>query len=182
MPATLAPDLPETLQRFILRACHLSPEAFRPLPGEQVPEPARRLLVHRQDMTSTLAAFHESPISVEVLQSQRHEDGYLREVFLRSASTGAIVEYGVLAVALEQYTPEQRAAIVGGVAPLGALLHRFAIPFVSAPIGYFAIAGADLAATPFRVAPAATCHGRFNRLAKPTGEPLAWILEILPPA
>ena len=182
MPATLAQDLPETLQRFILRACKLSPEAFHPLPGEQVPEPAHRLLVHRQDMTSTLAAFHESPIRVEVLQSQLHEDGYLREVFLRAASTDAIVEYGVLAVALDQYTPEQRDAIVGGVAPLGALLHRFAIPFVSAPIGYFAIAGSGLAATPFRVAPTVVCHGRFNRLAKPTGEPLAWILEILPPA
>ncbi len=182
MPATLAPDLPETLQRFILRACRLSPDAFHPLRGEQMPEPAQKLLVHRQDMTSTLAAFHGSAISVEILQSHQEEDCYLREVFLRAASTGAIVEYGVLAVALAQYTPEQRAAIIGGVAPLGALLHRFAIPFVSAPIGYFAIPFAALAEKGHPGSSDATCYGRFNCLAKPTGEPLAWILEILPPA
>lgn len=181
MPATLASDLPETLQRFILRACGLSSEAFHPLRGEQVPEPARKLLVHQQDMTSTLASFHESPIRVEILQSQQQEGGYLREVFLRAASTEAIVEYGVLAVALEQYSPEQRAAIVGGVAPLGALLHRFSIPFVSAPIGFFGIPSSALAGKGHPGWPGATCYGRFNRLAKPTGEPLAWILEILPP-
>lgn len=181
MPHLLAQDLPETLQRF-MRDCRLPPSIFQPVAAEHVPQPEQRLLVHKNDMTSTLAAFHESPLQVEILQRQQIEDLYVREVFLRTTASGAVVEYGVIAIALEQYTQAQREAILGGHAPLGALLHRFQIPFVSAPIGFFAVSGAALADTPFSVAPDVTCHGRFNRLSKPSGETLAWILEILPPA
>ncbi len=163
-------------------ACRLAPDAFQPLPGHALPEPARRLLVHAQDMTSTLATFHESPLRVEILQQQQLDGLYLREVFLRTTATGAIVEYGVIAIALAQFTPAQQQAIAGGHGPLGALLHRFQIPFTSAPIGFFSVTGARLAATPLATAPDATCFGRLNRLAKAAGEPLAWILEILPPS
>ena len=181
MPPTLAPDLPATLQAFIRESCHLPPDAFQPLSRGRVPEPAHRLLVHTQDMTSTLAAFHESPLRVEILQSRVVSDFYLREVFLRTTATDAIVEYGVIAIALDPFTSDQQHAITSGQAPLGALLHRFKIPFTSSPIAFFSISAVALAATPLRALATTTCHGRFNRLTQPTGAPLAWILEILPP-
>ncbi len=161
-------------------ACHLAPDALQPRPPDTLPEPAKQLLVHANDMTSTLATFHESLLRVEILQHRR-DDLYLREVFLRTIATDTIVEYGVIAIALDQFTSPQQEAIEGGHAPLGGLLHRFNIPFTSAPIGFFAVSGERLATTPLTVARDGVCHGRFNRLAKPTGEPLAWILEILPP-
>lgn len=178
----IAQGVPEALGRFMRDACRLAPDAFHPLPGHAMPEPAKRLLVHTQDMTSTLATFHESPLRVEILQQQQLDGLYLREVFLRTISTGARVEYGVIAVALEQFTPPQQEAITGGCAPLGALLHHFKIPFTSAPIGFFSVTGDRLAATPLAAPPGTTCFGRLNCLAKTTGEPLAWILEILPPS
>lgn len=162
--------------------CRLPFDAFRPLPGANLPEPARRLLDHARDMTSTLAAFHGSALRVEILQCSRAEEIYLREVFLRTTGTGRIVEYGVLAVALEQFTAPQRAEIEAGRTPLGALLHRFQLPFVSAPIAFFGANAESLAATPLGAHAAGECFGRLNRLARPTGESLAWILEILPPA
>lgn len=151
-------------------------------PGAELPEPARRLLVHGQDMTSTLATFHGSPLRVEVLRCQEVDTLYFREVFLRTRSDDRIVEYGVIAIALEQFTPPQRVAILAGEIPLGEVLHRFRIPFVSAPLGFFSVSSASLGDRPFAVPGDTLCHGRFNRLGKPTGETLAWILEILPPA
>ena len=101
---------------------------------------------------------------------------------LRTLASNTIVEYGVLAIELAQFSEWQREIIRAGRAPFGALLHRFEIPFVSTPIGFFALSGRHLAATPLATPTDVTCHGRFNRLARESGEPLAWILEILPPA
>lgn len=177
----VALGLPEALRKFMCENCRIPAIAFCPQPATGLTETARRLLVHSQDMTSTLAAFHESPLRVEILQRQVQNDFYLREVFLHTVAANAIVEYGVIGIALEQFTPPQQEAIQAGQIPLGALLHRFQIPFESAPIGFFSVSSEALADTPLKVPKDAICFGRFNRLAKPTGEPLAWILEILPP-
>jgi hypothetical protein len=177
----IAPVVPELLRKFMRESCHIPADAFHPEPANGLPERDRRLLVHAQDMTSTLMSFHESPLEVEILQRHHENDLYLREVFLRTTTANVIVEYGVIAIALEQFSRLQQDAIEAGHTPLGALLHRFDIPFESSPIGFFSVSGAALAATPLRAAHHAKCYGRFNRLAKPAGEPLAWILEILPP-
>ena len=174
--------MPESLRHFMHEACRIPRRTLKPLTPARLPEPARRLLAHAQDMTSTLAAFHESPLRVEILQCRREGDFYLREVFLRTNASSLIVEYGVIAIALDQFTPRQQEEIQAGVAPLGGLLHRFKLPFTSVPMGFFSVAAAAIARTPLQVPPDTVCFGRFNRLAKSTGEPLAWILEILPPA
>lgn len=176
----IAEGMPEALRTFMRDACRIPSDAFHSLPDASVPEPARRLLVHSHDMTSTLAAFHESPLRVEILQRRVQNDLYLREVFLRTLAADAIVEYGVIAIALEQFSSEEQAAIQAGQTPLGALLHRFKLPFTSAPIGYFSVSGEALAGTPMPATKTCPCYGRFNRLTKQSGEPLAWILEILP--
>lgn len=162
--------------------CGVPLDELRALPGGQLPEPARQLLVHAHDMTSTLEAFHRSALRVEVLRRAQADTPYFREVFLRTQSHDRIVEYGVIAIDLEQFTPPQREAIQAGQIPLGELLHRFRIPFVSSPIGYFEVSAGRLGRRPFAVPEGTTCFGRFNRLATPSGQALAWILEILPPA
>lgn len=182
MPQLLASEIPDRLQTFLHEVCRLPRDAFHPLPPASLPEPARRLLVHDQDMTSTLASFHESPLRVEILRTCAEDGFYAREVFLRTTATGALTEYGVIAIELDQFDAGQQAAIAGGVAPLGALLHRFRIAFVSSPIGFFGIPAAALANTPLHPVGVRICYGRFNRLSRPTGETLAWILEILPPS
>lgn len=154
--------------------------AMRRLPGSELPEPDRRLLVHANDMTSTLAAFHGSQLRLEVLQQRWLDDLYLREVFLRTSEGNRIVEYGVIAIDLEQFTPEQQTSITTGEIPLGGLLRRDQIPFESSPICYFSIETHLLEESHRRALNGPECYGRFNQLAKPTGEPIAWIMEILP--
>jgi hypothetical protein len=176
-----APGVPLSLWNFLHASCRLPTDALQLQPGPELPEPARSLLVHDRDMTSTLADFHASPLRVEIVQHVQQDDIYLREVFLRTQSLDQIVEYGVIAIMLEQFTPPQRAAIRGGRAPLGGLLHFYRIPFVSAPISFFSVADTKLTQSRLAGVMRGLCYGRFNLLAKPTGEPLAWIMEILPP-
>lgn len=171
---------PEALLKFVSGGCGVPMPALRPVAAEAVPEPDQRLLVHPHDMTSTLAAYHGSALKVQVLQQQVLDGLYLREVFLRTARTNRIVEYGVIAIVLEQFAPAQQEEILAGRAPLGALLHEFRIGFESSPIGFFSIASRDLLATALASPGRSVCYGRFNRLAKANGEPLAWIMEILP--
>lgn len=178
----LTDRVPDSLWGFLRADCGLPSGAFQLRAGPTLPEPARSLLVHSRDMTSTLAAHHGSLLRVEKLQSCERDGLYLREVFLRTLKDGAIVEYGVIVVAFDQFSAWQQDAIRAGQAPLGGLLHRFEIPFVSTPIGFFAIAAERLAAKRLPASGGAECFGRFNRLARESGEPLAWILEILPPS
>lgn len=152
------------------------------LSAGEMPEPAKRLLVHRRDMTTTLADFHGSTLRTEKFQQCTVDDLYLREVFLRTVAADRVVEYGVIAIALEQFGPAEKEAIAAAKTPLGQLLHEFKISFTSAPIGYFSVTADALSATRFAAFSRSTLYGRFNRLAKKSGEPLAWIMEILPSA
>jgi hypothetical protein len=182
MHDVIAREVPDILWKFVAEVCHLQADALRQQPGETLPEPAKQLLVHDRDMTSTLARFHGSALRVDVLQRREHEGLYLREVFLRTVAGGRIVEYGVIVIALAQFSAVQQASIRAGETPLGALLHRFEIPFESAPIGFFAVPTSSLAEKHRVALGGVECFGRFNQLARPTGEPLAWIMEILPNA
>ena len=176
----IAEGVPEALRRFMRDSCGIAAESLQPVAGTALPEPARSLLVHAQDMTSTLTAFQGSALRVEVLRCEQSHELYLREVFLRT-EIGRIAEYGVIAIALDQFSPPQREMIEAGRVPLGAVLHQFQISFVSAPMSFFSVKAEELALTLMHPPAGATCYGRFNRLTKSTGEPLAWILEILPP-
>lgn len=176
----VAQHLPEPLWNFVSEACAINADALRMLPGSQLPEPARRLLVHDHDMTSMLAAFHAATLRVDLLQRRERDDIYLREVFLRAVDDDRVIEYGIIAIGLDQFTSTQRDDIRAGGTPLGALLHDFGIPFESRPIGFFSIATAGLPETRRRPLKGATCFGRFNRLSRRGGEPLAWIMEVLP--
>lgn len=174
--------VPDPMVGFIREVCRFPVDALGLVPPDALPEPARGLLVHLDDMTSTLASHHGSSLRVQVLQQRREAGFYLREVFLRTEDNDRIVEYGVIAINLGRFTAPQQAEIEAGKVPLGALLHEFGTPFVSSPRGFFSIAAPELAATSLASGGVGPGYGRFNHLATETGEDIAWILEILPPA
>jgi hypothetical protein len=180
MNETIAQVLPDHLWTFISETCALPVAALQMRAPEQLPEPARGRLVHQRDMTSTLAECHGSELRVEILRQKRSGDFYLREVFLRTIAADTIVEYGVIAIALTQFLPEQQRAIEAGAVPLGGLLHHFQIPFQSGPIGFFSLVASDPTNPALAAINHGTAYGRFNHLSTPAGEPLAWIMEILP--
>ena len=68
MDEVIVNGMPESLRRYIIEECMIPAVAFNLLPEEKIPEPARSLLVHKHDMTSTLEKYHQGKLFVERIQ------------------------------------------------------------------------------------------------------------------
>ena len=162
--------------------------ANQPLPplsqvdGEAVPEPYRTLLVHKNDMTPTLEAFHRCSVHLDVLGRRRKEDAYFREVILRLDGTNKPVEFGAIKINLELFTPAAREQILHERLPLGHILHEYKIPHSSRPRAYLRLAADKLISQVLELNGAQVLYGRRNTLYDAQQRPLAEIVEILPVA
>lgn len=158
----------------------------RPLPelqlvaGEALPEPERSLLVHERDMTSTLRRFHASPISLEVLASERSDDYLMRMVVLHCGETGAPVEFGAIGIRLDKFEGPLREQIANGSAPLGGLLEKYIVDYRSCPKGYFSMRADPIIAAALAEEEGTAVYGRCNELTDAEGFAFADIVEVLP--
>lgn len=94
--------------------------------ADDIPQPARKLLVHHKHMTATLKTHHGQEVELHVLRHRLEGDRYTRKILLTLPGRGSVVEFGVVRLDL-QFTDEAvRSAILGRVTPLGAILigHR----------------------------------------------------------
>lgn len=153
---------------------------FTFLPGHQVPYPYRSLLVHENDMTPTLAAFHHSKLYLDVLDREVAESYLLRCVILRTAASDIPVEFGGIGIHLDGFTPEVRAAILEENAPLGAILGEFGVPHHGSPETFFSVPADDIIGRALAQPEGATLYGRCNQLVDRDGMTIADIVEILP--
>ncbi|MBK1826791.1 hypothetical protein [Haloferula rosea] len=174
------PKFPHELA-FMIGKSHIAGKALHWLKPGDVPQPFQKLLVHDQDMTSKLAAFHSDEIRLEVLKSEQHDLVHLREVVLHAATHGTPVEYGVIEILLDAFPPDVHQDILEGQTPLGTLIIQSALPFRSEPQGFFSIAQ-DAVADIFPKSPGGeNLYGRYNHLMRnDDGSCLARIIEILP--
>lgn len=145
-----------------------------------VPYPYRSLLVHENDMTPTLAAFHHSKLYLEV---HRHEqnDGYLiRLVTLHSLASDAPVEYGAIGILLDEFPPEVKELILKGKVPLGGILGEHKIGHTGRPSGFFSVRSDAMISEALHQKPGELLYGRCNQLLDRDGIVIADIVEILP--
>ncbi len=153
---------------------------FRFLHGEEVPYPYRSLLVHTNDMTPTLAAFHHSRLYLEVHQRESSETFLMRLVTLHAAASAAPVEYGAIAIHLGGLPSEVAAAVLVGSKPLGAILGESGMTYRGAPVAYFSVPADERIARALRQQPGEILYGRCNQLLDHDGIVFADIVEILP--
>lgn len=153
---------------------------FRFLRGDEVPYPYRSLLVHTNDMTPTLAAFHHSRLSLEVHEHESTEAFVIRLVTLHAVSNQAPVEYGAIAIQLGGLPPEVAAEVVAGQKPLGRLLGEYGIEHRGAPVAYFSVPADEQIARALHQEPGEVLYGRCNQLLDGDGMVFADIVEILP--
>lgn len=153
---------------------------FHFVDGKSVPYPYRSLLVHENDMTPTLAAFHHSKLYLEVLEKEVSEEFLLRFVILRSAASDVPVEFGAIAIHLAGFDSEIREAIVAGRVPLGGLLKDFEIEHYGSPAAYFSVPADDVIGEALAQPLSTILHGRCNQLLDGEGQVFADIVEILP--
>jgi chorismate-pyruvate lyase len=150
------------------------------MPGEEVPYPYRSLLVHSNDMTPTLAAFHHSKLYLEVHEHESSDAFVMRLVTLHAASSDAPVEFGAIAIQLSSFPEEMQAEVVAGKKPLGALLGEYGFEHYGSPAAYFAVPADERIAKALKQQPDEILFGRCNQLLDRDGIVFADIVEILP--
>jgi hypothetical protein len=150
------------------------------LKGDEVPYPYRSLLVHTNDMTPTLAAFHHSRLSLEVHEHESNDAFVMRLVTLHAVSDNAPVEYGAIAIQLGGLPSDVAAEVVAGRKPLGGLLGEYGVEHRGAPVAYFSVPADERIASALGQQPGEILYGRCNQLLDGDGMVFADIVEILP--
>src|SRR5262245_6985008 len=95
---------------------------YEVVPGEEVPQPYRGLLVHEHHMTVTVEAHHGSRVNVWVLERRYDGHTYARKILLALQSTNRVVQFGIARINLDLTSPEVREAILAARTPLGRVL------------------------------------------------------------
>ncbi|MST00307.1 MAG: hypothetical protein EXS29_03210 [Pedosphaera sp.] len=159
----------------------LSLPPWQRVEGEEVPEPHRTLLVHQDDMTPTLERFHAGTIHLRVLGRRVKGDEYFREVVLLLNGAEKPVEFGAIKIYLDRFPAAARELILAEHRPLGTILRECAIAHDSRPKAFLKVASDKLIAEVLGFTGAHVLWARRNTLMNLAGEPLAEIVEILPP-
>lgn len=149
--------------------------------AEEVPAPYKQLLVHERDMTSTLENFYEQRIHIRLLHRHLSEHTYSREVLLELNETDTPVEFGAIKIYLPGFPALARERIVEAQSPLGRILKEFNITYLSRPKAFLRVASDRVISGALKLTGTHRLYGRCNRLTDPRGNPLADIVEILPP-
>lgn len=113
--------------------------AVRRTTAEQIPAPYRNLLVHHNEMTSTLERHFNGPLTVRVLSTFSKGRWYFRRVLLVVAGTGRPVAMGAVRLRLDVFAPAVRARILRQQVPLGRVLRDAGIAYGSHPTAFLRI-------------------------------------------
>jgi len=167
------------LSEFYARTSLVLPR-MEVIPGDAVPEPYLRLLVHEREMTSTLEQFHAADIYIKALSSERRDEGYFREVVLHRVSDDAPVEFGANCVNLNLFTPEARWMILQEKVPLGRILRDHAIAHTIKPLNFFRVEPDALICRALNLPKPVTLYGRQAVLCDSAQQRLSQVVEILP--
>lgn len=151
-----------------------------PVSADGVPEPYRRLLVHTQHMTVTVEAYYADAVDVEVHEVARSGREYARKIALRLRAGRRVVQFGMVAVALDRLDPAVAAEIVAGKTPLGRVLIEHDVLREIQPVQFFrATLPADLAEV-LGVPAGSVTYGRLGVITA-DGHPAVRVAEILTP-
>ncbi len=146
----------------------------------RVPQPYRRLLVHQRDMTSTLTNYHGTTIRLRVLDRRLADDVLARHIVLETDS-GRPVEYGAARIQLASLDRPARDAVIEGRVPLGGILNAEDAYYKSCPGAFFKLDPTRLMRRVLELDSPVRLFGRCNCLSNRAGQPIAEVVEILPP-
>ncbi len=185
MPGTL--DQSKKLKEWLAPLLYFGGDAGSGISGlhfveaEDLPEPARSLLAHEQDMTPTLRDYHREALVLEVLALERAESALLRKVLLRGRESGQVVEFGAIRIDLSLLGGRVRERVEAGLDPLGGILEEEGLRHRSEPRGFFSALIAPKLGKVMGAAPETRLYGRCNQLTLEDGAVFAEIVELLPP-
>lgn len=97
---------------------------FQAVSNSVLPPTYATLLAHEGHMTVTLEAFHESLVDVHTVAEEKSPEFYARQSLLTRQSDGAVVQCGIMKIALSGLPQNVRDSIENHSAPLGRILIR----------------------------------------------------------
>ena len=156
-------------------------KALEFLTPSQLPEPYRSLLVHESDMTGTLERYCDQAMLLHTIERIITPDRVVRHVELRGAETNRAAEFGAIEISLDQFEAGPREEILEGELPLGTILKKAEMEFISRPLAYFRIQPGASMRHSFGVPKDGWLYGRCNQLLALDGRTIADVVEILPP-
>jgi len=147
---------------------------------DEMPEPYRGLLVHRNDMTPTLERYHHETVALRVLHRFSVGNHFFRHIVLQGEASGLPREYGAIRIALHALSEPARRRVLECKVPLGGILREFAIAHQSCAGGFFRVRSNQLMTEVLGLDGSEWLYGRCNCLTNSAGETIAEVIEILP--
>ncbi len=148
--------------------------------ANQIPEPYSQLLAHEHHMTVTVERFHNCLVNVQVLESRTEGHHYSRRILLNRQSDGRVVQFGIVRLNFEYFSPEVRREIESRSAPLGRILIQHNVLREIELMALWQVKpGADLCRL-LGTAPGEFTYGR-TAIIHCNGEPAVELLEIVAP-
>jgi chorismate-pyruvate lyase len=133
-------------------------------------------------MTPTLASAYQSSIRLRVLKHTLRDDVFSRQITLVLDGDERPVVFGAIKIYLERFPAEARRLVLEMKQPLGTILQTQSIVHASRPEGYIRVMADAVINSALGLTGATLLYGRRNVLWSASQEPLAKVVEILPPA
>ncbi|HUS39716.1 MAG TPA: hypothetical protein VMX74_09715 [Pirellulales bacterium] len=147
---------------------------------EDLPAEFQRLLVHQEHMTVAIEAFHESLVEVDVLDRQKTETHYARKILLRRQSDNAVVQFGIMRVAVDCLSDAIRNEIEQEQRPLGRILVRHNVLRTVRLYRLWSVTPGDDLCRLFNLSDSRRTYGRTAGIDL-NGQPAIEVLEIPTP-
>jgi hypothetical protein len=171
------PTLPELFALFP-PVCEVP--QYKIVPGDAVPPPYHRLLVHEHHMTVTVEAHHRDRVYTDTVACLSTEEWYARMILLRLESTDRPIQFGIVRVYYHYLIPEVRAAILAGRTPLGRILIQHNVLRRIEPTAYLRVSLGPTMQRWFDVDRPAVTYGRLGFIYCDE-QPAVELLEIVAP-
>jgi chorismate-pyruvate lyase len=154
---------------------------LEPVEPSEIPEPYRSLLVHDRDLTPTLEAAYGGPVHIRVLTYVVVDNVVSRLVVLVPDGSDAPASMGAIHIHLDRLPPRARRLVAKRRDAFGTILRKTRVPHYSHPLVYFEVMPDSMIADALRIGTNRVLYGRRNTIWDGAGEPLAEVVEILPP-
>ena len=145
----------------------------------RIPSPYNSLLVHQNEMTSTLEQHFGGRVTVRVLSSFSRGRSYFRRVLLALEDTGRPISMGAVRLRLDVFSPKIRTRILSAQVPLGRVLSEAGVLYDSRPTAFLQVTPNAEMMGVFWMPEPRTIYGRRTQVTV-AGERIGDIVEILP--
>jgi chorismate-pyruvate lyase len=153
---------------------------FEKIKASALPDPYRELLAHPRHMTVAMEQFHNSPVVVQVLATKVVGNAYARRILLARQSDGRVVQFGIMWLNFDRFSPEVRREVESQSTPLGRILIQHNILWEIELSALWRITpGPDLCRL-FTVEPGQVTYGR-TAVIRRDGTPAVELLEVVRP-